>query len=76
MKKLKKQGFKEIEKNTFYLFKANLFRHFFTKKEVRELFKGLENIYLKEEKFLDKSHGTPHFHNVIEFIGRKKNNKL
>jgi len=71
MEKLKRQGFKETEKNTFYLFKANLFRHFFTKKEVRKLFKELEAIYLKEEKFLDKSHEPSHFHNVIEFIGRK-----
>lgn len=71
MRELKKRGFKEVEKNTFYLPKPNIFRHFFTKEEIKELFRGLKTIELKEERFLDKTHGFPHYHNTIEFIGRK-----
>ena len=70
-KKLKKFQFSEIEPNTFYLPKPNLYRHFFTTKEISGYFKDFQTIFLKERKIKDTSHDKPHFHWIIDFVGRK-----
>ncbi len=67
-----KENFKEVERNTFFLPRKQIFRHFFTKKEVKDLLKGLEIISFEERRFRDTSHGSPHFHTVIECIVKKE----
>lgn len=70
--RIKEAEIKEIEENTFFLKKTGTIRHFFTKKELKTAFKEFKIIYLNQKKIEDKSHGNPHFHNVIDFIARKK----
>jgi len=64
---------KEIEKNTFYFPKLKTYRHFFTKEEIKELFKGWEIIHLQQREICDE-HGSAekHKHNIIEFIAKKQ----
>lgn len=63
---------KEIERNTFYLPKKNIFRHFFTVNELKNFFEDWEIKYTKQEQIED-SHGDvgKHFHNKITFIAKK-----
>jgi len=70
--KIKEKGIREIEENTFFLKKMGVIRHFFTTEELKEIFEDFKIIYLKQKKIEDKSHGDPHFHNVINFLARKK----
>ncbi|MDD4761897.1 MAG: methyltransferase domain-containing protein [Candidatus Pacebacteria bacterium] len=70
--KIKEIGIKETEENTFFLKKMDTFRHFFTKEELKEMFKDFEMIYLNQKRIEDKSHGEPHFHNVINMVAKKK----
>lgn len=69
--KIKELKLKEVEENTFYLPKYKTFRHFFTQKELKELFKDFKIIYLKQQKIKDIGHGEPHFHNVIGLLAQK-----
>jgi len=66
------KGFKQIEKNTFYLPKYNIYRHFFTKNELKDNFKDFEIVLLKQKQILDKGHGEPHYHNIIELLAKKE----
>jgi len=70
--KIKEKGIREIEENTFFLKKMRVFRHFFTKVELKNMFEDFEIIYLKQKKIEDKSHDKPHFHSVINMLARKK----
>lgn len=62
---------KEIETNTFQLHQ-NRYVHFFTKKELENLFSEFKIILLKEKRFKD-FHGEPHYHSVFDFVIKKKN---
>jgi len=64
---------KPIEKNTFFLPKLNIYRHFFTKKELQHYFKDWKIIFLKQREKEDK-HGREgkHYHNIIEIVAQKK----
>lgn len=70
-KLIKERKLKEIEKNTFYLPKLKTYRHFFTKKEIKEKFKDFNIILLKQKEILDTGHDKPHYHNIIEFLAQK-----
>ncbi len=67
---IKKRKLKEIEKNTFYLPKFKTYRHFFTKDEIKSYFKDYQIILLKQKQIFDTGHDQPHYHNIIEFIGK------
>lgn len=67
-----KRELKEIEKNTFYLFKLKTYRHFFTKKELLNLFKNFEIIKIKKERLRDIHNNKKYYHQIIKFIVRKK----
>ena len=67
-------GLKSSEKNTFYLPKAKIYRHFFTKSEIKNLLASFQIIFLREMKVKDKSHNRPHFHYIFEVLAKK--NKL
>ncbi|MEA2113382.1 MAG: methyltransferase domain-containing protein [Patescibacteria group bacterium] len=70
--KVKKLGLKKIEKNTYYLPKHKIYRHFFTQKELKEKFEDFKIVYLKQKKILDTGHGKPHYHSIIELLAQKK----
>lgn len=69
--KIKELKLKEIEKNTFYLPRYKTYRHFFTQKELKNLFKDFKIHHLKQKQIKD-IHDRPHFHNVIEILAQKK----
>ncbi|MHA1470133.1 MAG: class I SAM-dependent methyltransferase [Candidatus Asgardarchaeia archaeon] len=70
--KIKELGLKEVEKDTFYLPKYKTYRHFFTQKKLKKMFKDFKTIYLKQKQIKDAGPKRPHFHNVIEIIAQKK----
>ncbi len=71
---IRKRKLKEIEENTFYLPKFKTYRHFFTKDEIKSYFKDYQIILLKQKQIFDAGHGQPHYHNIIEFIGKNTPN--
>ncbi|MBD3282022.1 MAG: methyltransferase domain-containing protein [Candidatus Portnoybacteria bacterium] len=71
-KAIKERKLKEVEKNTFFLPKYKIYRHFFTKKEIKEILSDFKTIYLKEKRVKDTGHGEPHFHNIIQLLAKRK----
>lgn len=61
-----------IEKNTFYISKLNLIRHFFTPEDMEKLLKEFNVLYLKQIKIKDVSHGEPHIHDIIKSVIKKR----
>lgn len=66
------RNLKAVEKNTFYIPKFKTFRHFFGKKELLNLLRGLKIIKLKEEKIREKHKEKIHFHQIIRVITKKQ----
>lgn len=64
---------KEIEKNTYYIEKAQTYRHFFTRDELEKLLKPLEIVEVEQNDIddFDEKFGS-HRHNIIELIAKKK----
>lgn len=61
------------EKNTLYFEHNDTYRHYYTKEEVVEYFKELELLTLKNAMVLDIDERGNHYHDIIEYIGRKSN---
>ena len=70
-KKLKNSAL-EVEENTFFIEKRNIYKHFFTKEEIKEYFSDFELLCICEGLEYDNSHDEPHYHGGIEFMARKK----
>ena len=70
--KIKRWGLKPTEKNTFFLSKGKIYRHFFTVNEIRKMFKRFHILHLEQKGIKDTSHNQPHCHNIIEFVAQKK----
>lgn len=66
-----KKNLTMVEKNTFYSPKLKTFRHFFEKKELLNLLRGLKIIKLQEEKIKEKHKEKEHFHQIIKVIAKK-----
>jgi SAM-dependent methyltransferase len=66
-----KKDYKEIEKNTFYVSNQDVIRHYVDKEEIQNYLNDLEVIYFAEVEKLDIMHDEPHYHNLIEYLGRK-----
>lgn len=64
-------GLEPVEKNTFILPKDNLLMHFFTLEEVARLCASLRPIYFVSGVRLDTTHGEPHSHGFIAYLGQK-----
>lgn len=45
--------------------------HFFSRAEVQTVFAALSLLCVYEGRFLDCSHGAPHYHNHVTYIGQK-----
>lgn len=67
-----KRNLKELEKNTFYLSKFKMSRHFFEKKELLSLLRNLRIIKLQEEKIKESHKEKGHFHQIIKIIAKKQ----
>jgi len=70
-KRYKEKNLATKEKNTFYLPKIKMYRHFFSKKELLNLLGNFQVIKIREEKIKDV-HDFPHYHSLIRVIARKK----
>jgi 2-polyprenyl-3-methyl-5-hydroxy-6-metoxy-1,4-benzoquinol methylase len=71
-KRLKFKKLEIDEKNTFYLPKLKIFRHFFEKRELLKLLKNFEILKIEERKLRDTSHSGIHFHRIIIAIVKKR----
>ena len=49
----------------------NTYSSYFSKKEILDLFSDCDTIFISDEYSIDLEHGTPHYHGVIKYIGRK-----
>ena len=50
----------------------NTYMSYFTKKEILDLFADFKTIMVSDEFSLDLSHGKPHYHGIIKYLGRKE----
>lgn len=66
-----KQNLKVVEQNTFYSKKQDIYINYFTKEEILSLFADFKIIYYADGMELDISHGKPHYHGFIEYMGEK-----
>jgi cyclopropane fatty-acyl-phospholipid synthase-like methyltransferase len=67
-----RENLKSVEKNTFYSPKMESYIHYFTKEEIVTPFSNFEVLYCAEGLGLDLSHGEPHDHGFIEFLGQRR----
>ena len=63
---------KHIEENTFFSKEKNSYVHYFSKEELLDLFKHLKLISLVDKLNLDTGHGMPHYHGILEYVGKKE----
>ena len=69
-KKLKKKQ-TPVEENTFYVSHIGTYVHYFTYKEIKELFSDFQTIIHLGGLELD-FHNKPHHHGIIYYLGMKK----
>ena len=70
-KKLANNDFKKLDNNIFHNTLNDNYMSYFTKDEILELFNGFETILILDEYSLYLSHGEPHYHGIIKYIGKK-----
>jgi tellurite methyltransferase len=58
------------EENTFYVSRMGTYVHYFTYKEIKKLFSDTQIIIHLKGLELD-FHDTPHYHNVIYYLGKR-----
>ena len=64
--------FDKLDNNIFYKRSENTYMSYFTKKEILDLFADFKTIMVSDEFSLDLSHGKPHYHGIIKYLGRKE----
>ncbi|MFQ6014102.1 MAG: class I SAM-dependent methyltransferase [Anaerolineae bacterium] len=64
-------GLKILEENTFFSPGLNGPIHYFAPDELRDLFADFEILHYAEERFLDVTHGSPHYHAGATLLARK-----
>jgi SAM-dependent methyltransferase len=69
-RKLRRRRAPSTERNTFLLPNAATYS-FFERRELLEYFPGLRIHYYGENDFYDTGHGQPHWHGLVELVGRK-----
>jgi cyclopropane fatty-acyl-phospholipid synthase-like methyltransferase len=58
------------EENTFYVSRIGTYVHYFTYKEIKKLFSGMQTIIHLKGLELD-FHDAPHYHNLIYYLGKR-----
>lgn len=66
-KMAKKRG-TEIEKNSFYNPNYESYYSFYSFKELKKCFKGSLTLYQSKSKVADFSHGSFHYHSIIDLL--------
>ena len=66
------EDFCKLDNGIFYRELDDTYYSYFSKAEVLKLFSDFSTIFVSDEFGLDLSHGRPHFHGVIRYIGRKR----
>jgi 2-polyprenyl-3-methyl-5-hydroxy-6-metoxy-1,4-benzoquinol methylase len=57
------------EQNTFFISRMGTYVHYFTSKEIKKLFSGMQTIIHLKGLELD-FHDTPHYHDIIYYLGK------
>lgn len=70
-KKMNNSDFVALDNDVFYKKTDNTYSSYFTKNEIMKLFSEFETISVSDEYNLDLSHGQPHYHGIIKYIGKK-----
>ena len=65
-------NFSKIDNNIFHNHLDDTYISYFSKDEILELFSDFTTILISDEYSLDLSHGDPHYHGLIKYIGRKE----
>ena len=63
--------FDTLENNVFHKISDDTYSSYFSKNEILELFSDFNTIFISDEYSLDLGHGTPHYHGIIKYIGKK-----
>ena len=71
LKFIKNDFFEILDNHICHKLYDDTYVSFFSKNEILELFKDFKTLYISDEYFLDNTHGSPHFHGIIKYIGQK-----
>lgn len=66
-----KQRFSQIADFTFYDEKTNMYHHYFTQEELKNLVAEFDTISYSKSYSLDLTHGKPHYHSGLEILSKK-----
>ncbi|MEL3958181.1 class I SAM-dependent methyltransferase [Caldifermentibacillus hisashii] len=66
-----KERCKKIADFTFYDEENKMYLHYFTQEELENLVADYETISFVKSKFLDVTHGQPHYHSTLEILSKK-----
>lgn len=67
---------KQVAEFTYYDEKNKMYHHYFTQNELEDLLADYETISLVNSKFLDLTHGQPHYHSTLEILSKKNETNL
>lgn len=65
------QDCERLINNIIYNKSENTYMSYYTKREILDLFTDLKTIMISDELSLDLSHGKPHYHGMIKYVGLK-----
>lgn len=71
-----KERCKQVAEFTYYDEKNRMYHHYFTENELEDLLADYETISLVRSKFLDLTHGQPHYHSTLEVLSKKNETNL
>nr|TXF81835.1 class I SAM-dependent methyltransferase [Alkalicoccus halolimnae] len=66
-----KERCKQVADFTYYDEENNMYHHYFTQGEMQDLVEDYTTISLVRSKFLDNTHGKPHYHSTLEILSKK-----
>lgn len=69
--KCNNQDFEVLENNVFHKLSDDTYSSYFSKNEILELFSDFQTILVSDVYSMDLSHGNPHYHGILNYIGRK-----
>ena len=69
--KCQNSNFVTMGNNIFHKILDDTYLSYFSKKEILEIFSDFNTIFIADEYSMDLSHGEPHYHGIIKYIGQK-----
>ena len=69
--KCQNSNFVTMGNNIFHKILDDTYLSYFSKKEILEIFSDFNTIFIADEYSMDLSHGDPHYHGIIKYIGQK-----